>query len=95
MGDEPYGIDSDTVGRIAVDISEIQRQGIQVCVVVGGGNIFRGISGAAAGMERASADYVGMLATVMNALTMQHALEENRCDNARAVRHSDVDRMRP
>ncbi len=76
MGDEPYGIDSDTVGRIAVDIGEVHRQGVQVCVVVGGGNIFRGISGGAAGMERASADYVGMLATVMNALTMQHALEK-------------------
>ena len=76
MGDEPYGIDSDTVERIAVDIGEIHHQGILVCVVVGGGNIFRGISGAAAGMERASADYVGMLATVMNALTMQHALEK-------------------
>ncbi|MDA0231595.1 MAG: UMP kinase [Proteobacteria bacterium] len=76
MGDEPYGIDSDTVGRIAVDIADVHRQGVQVCVVVGGGNIFRGISGAAAGMERASADYVGMLATVMNALTMQFALEK-------------------
>ena len=76
MGDNDYGIDSDTVNRIAVDIAEVHRRGIQVCVVVGGGNIFRGISGAAAGMERASADYVGMLATVMNALTMQHALEK-------------------
>ncbi len=76
MGDEPYGIDSETVNRIASDIRDIHRNGVQVCVVVGGGNIFRGISGAAAGMERASADYVGMLATVMNALTMQHALEK-------------------
>jgi len=76
MGDNDYGIDSDTVNRIAVDIAEVHRRGIQVCVVVGGGNIFRGISGAAAGMERASADYVGMLATVMNALAMQHALEK-------------------
>ncbi|PPR23094.1 MAG: Uridylate kinase [Alphaproteobacteria bacterium MarineAlpha10_Bin1] len=76
MGDNDYGIDSDTVNRIAGDIAEVHRRGIQVCVVVGGGNIFRGISGAAAGMERASADYVGMLATVMNALTMQHALEK-------------------
>ena len=67
MGEEPYGIDSDTVNRIAADIGEVYRQGVQICVVVGGGNIFRGISGAAAGMERASADYVGMLATVMNA----------------------------
>ena len=77
MGDEPYGIDSDTVQRVARDILEIHSQGIQVCAVVGGGNIFRGISGAAAGMERASADYIGMLATVMNALAMQHALEGN------------------
>ncbi|MBT3626942.1 MAG: UMP kinase [Rhodospirillaceae bacterium] len=76
MGDNSYGIDSETVNRIAADIAEVHRQGVQVCVVVGGGNIFRGISGAAAGMERASADYVGMLATVMNALTMQHALEK-------------------
>ena len=76
MGDEPYGIDSETVNRIASDICDVHSQGVQVCMVVGGGNIFRGISGAAAGMERASADYVGMLATVMNALTMQHALEK-------------------
>ena len=76
MGDDSYGIDSETVNRIAADIAEVHRHGVQVCVVVGGGNIFRGISGAAAGMERASADYVGMLATVMNALTMQHALEK-------------------
>ena len=76
MGDEPYGIDSETVNRVAFDIAEVHRLGVQICVVVGGGNIFRGISGAAAGMERASADYVGMLATVMNALTMQHALEK-------------------
>jgi uridylate kinase len=75
MGGEAYGIESATVNRIAADIAEVHGQGVQVCVVVGGGNIFRGISGAAAGMERASADYVGMLATVMNALTMQHALE--------------------
>lgn len=75
MGDEPYGIDSETVNRIASDIGDIHSQGVEVCVVVGGGNIFRGLSGAAAGMERASADYVGMLATVMNALTMQYALE--------------------
>lgn len=77
MGDENYGIDSETVDRIAGDIVEVSHQGIEICLVVGGGNIFRGISGAAAGMERASADYVGMLATVMNALTLQHALEKN------------------
>jgi uridylate kinase len=76
MGDEAYGIDNDTVARIAADIRDVHAEGIQLCVVVGGGNIFRGISGAAAGMERASADYIGMLATVMNALAMQHALEK-------------------
>ena len=75
LGDEPYGINSDTVERIAQDILEIHSLGIQVSMVVGGGNIFRGISGAAAGMERATADYIGMLATVMNALALQHALE--------------------
>ncbi len=76
MGNELYGIDSVTVNRIATDILEVHNQGIEVCIVTGGGNIFRGISGAAAGMERANADYVGMLATVMNSLTLQHALEK-------------------
>ena len=76
MGNEPYGIDGETVKRIAQDILEIHQSGIEISIVVGGGNIFRGISGAAAGMERANADYIGMLATVMNALAMQHALED-------------------
>ena len=76
MGNAPYGIDPGTVKRIAQDILEIHQKGIEISIVVGGGNIYRGISGAAAGMERASADYIGMLATVMNALAMQHALEE-------------------
>lgn len=75
MGDGSYGIDSATVDRIASDMQEVHASGVQLCAVVGGGNIFRGISGAAAGMERANADYIGMLATVMNALAMQHALE--------------------
>ncbi len=77
MGDGSYGIDSGTVERIAADIQAVSASGVQLCVVVGGGNIFRGISGAAAGMERANADYIGMLATVMNALAMQHALERH------------------
>jgi len=64
------------VGRIAADIAEVQRSGTEICLVVGGGNIFRGVSVAAQGMERASADYMGMLATVMNALALQSALEE-------------------
>ena len=75
MGDGQYGIDIATVDRIARDIKEAVESGIQVCLVIGGGNIFRGLSGAAKGMERASADYMGMLATVMNALAMQTALE--------------------
>jgi uridylate kinase len=75
MGDGQYGIDIATVDRIAGDIKEAVEQGAQVCLVIGGGNIFRGLSGAAKGMERASADYMGMLATVMNALAMQTALE--------------------
>lgn len=75
MGDERYGIDNQTVDRIAGDLRDVRATGVQLCAVVGGGNIFRGISGATAGMERASADYIGMLATVMNALAMQHALE--------------------
>lgn len=75
MGEGAYGIDADAVSRLAEEIGQVQATGVQVCAVVGGGNIFRGISGAAAGMERASADYIGMLATMMNALAMQHALE--------------------
>ncbi|MBM3482754.1 MAG: UMP kinase [Alphaproteobacteria bacterium] len=76
MGEGAYGIDTDTVDRIAADMQEVHNAGIELCAVVGGGNIFRGLSGAAAGMERANADYIGMLATVMNALAMQHALEK-------------------
>jgi len=75
MGDEPYGIDLKMVERIAGEIRDATRIGVQVCLVIGGGNIFRGLSAAAKGMERASADYMGMLATVMNALAVQNALE--------------------
>ena len=75
MGAEPYGIDMAMVDVIAAEIAEVAAHGVQVCLVIGGGNIFRGLSGAAKGMERASADYMGMLATVMNALAMQNALE--------------------
>jgi len=75
MGDEAFGIDLATVQRIASEVKSAVDLGVQVCMVIGGGNIFRGLSGAAKGMERASADYMGMLATVMNALAMQNALE--------------------
>ena len=75
LGDGEYGVDFETVRRIAKDVKSVHDLGAQVCLVVGGGNIFRGISAATVGMERASADYMGMLATVMNALAMQSALE--------------------
>ncbi|MAM75596.1 MAG: UMP kinase [Tistrella sp.] len=75
MGNRQYGLDVDMVERVAGEIRSVQSMGVQVCLVIGGGNIFRGISGAATGMERATADYMGMLATVMNALAMQSALE--------------------
>ena len=77
MGDTPYGIDMITVDRVAKDVAGIVALGVQLCLVIGGGNIFRGLSGAAKGMDRTSADYMGMLATVMNALAMQNALERN------------------
>ncbi len=76
MGSAGYGIDMNTVDAVAQEIAEIVRHKVQLCLVIGGGNIFRGLSTAARGMERASADYMGMLATVMNALAMQNALEK-------------------
>ncbi len=75
MGPGQYGIDNDTVERIANEVKDAKALGVQVSLVIGGGNIFRGVSPAAHGMERASADYMGMLATVMNALAVQNALE--------------------
>jgi len=75
MGVGSYGIDVSTVDRVAKEISQVCRLGIEVCLVIGAGNIFRGLSGAAAGMDRTSADYMGMLATVMNSLAMQNSLE--------------------
>ena len=75
MGDRDYGLDPEAVTRIAKDVLAVHRMDVQVCLVIGGGNIFRGLSGAAAGMERSTADYMGMLATVINSLAMQSALE--------------------
>lgn len=77
MGDLTYGIDPAIVQAIAEEISAVVNHGIQIAIVVGGGNIFRGIKGSAAGMDRATADYIGMLATVMNAMTLQDAIEQN------------------
>lgn len=75
MGSGAYGIEQETASRIANDIKEVSEAGLEVCLVVGGGNIFRGLSAAAKGMDRSTADYMGMLATVMNALGLQNALE--------------------
>jgi uridylate kinase len=77
MGARDYGLDTPTLRAIAEDVRDVAALGVQVCLVIGGGNIFRGIAGAAAGMDRAQADYMGMLATVMNALAMQSALEKS------------------
>jgi uridylate kinase len=76
MGDQSFGIDTATLERTAEDIAEVVKMGVELCLVIGGGNIFRGISLAGRGIERASADYMGMLATVMNALALQGALEK-------------------
>jgi uridylate kinase len=77
MGDQAYGIDPAVATRIAEDILEIQSLGVQTAIVIGGGNIFRGLAASARGMDRATADYMGMLATVINALALQDALEQN------------------
>jgi uridylate kinase len=76
MGKREFGLDNETVSAIAKDVQDVVAMGVEVSLVIGGGNIFRGIAGAAAGMDRAQADYMGMLATVMNALAMQSALEK-------------------
>ncbi|MEK9594708.1 MAG: UMP kinase [Rhodospirillaceae bacterium] len=75
MGEKPYGLDPAMVDRVADEIKSVHALGVEVCLVIGGGNIFRGISAAANGMERSTGDYMGMLATVMNAMAMQSALE--------------------
>ncbi len=76
MGERDYGLDTGMVQAIATDVRDVIALGVEVCLVIGGGNIFRGVAGASAGMDRAQADYMGMLATVMNALAMQSALEK-------------------
>ncbi|TAK10773.1 MAG: UMP kinase [Acidobacteria bacterium] len=77
MGEQAFGVDPAVATRIARDIGEVQQLGVQTAVVIGGGNIFRGIAASAKGMERATADYMGMLATVINALALQDALEKS------------------
>ncbi|MCR9146427.1 MAG: UMP kinase [Rhodobacteraceae bacterium] len=76
MGDAGYGLNPPTVERIAREVKIVHDMGVEICMVIGGGNIFRGLQGSAQGMERTTADYMGMLATVMNALAMQSALEK-------------------
>ncbi|KHS43261.1 MULTISPECIES: UMP kinase [Novosphingobium] len=76
MGEQQFGIDTDYVARVAQEVKDARDSGLEICLVIGGGNIFRGMAGAAKGMDRAQADYMGMLATVMNALAMQSALEQ-------------------
>ncbi|MBJ2151213.1 UMP kinase [Pseudomonas sp. GX19020] len=76
MGDQGFGLNPPTVARIAQEVKAVQELGVEICMVIGGGNIFRGLAGSAQGMERTTADYMGMLATVMNALAMQSALEQ-------------------
>jgi len=76
MGNQQFGIDPEFVAELAKEVKAAKETGLQICLVIGGGNIFRGMAGAAKGMDRAQADYMGMLATVMNALAMQNALEQ-------------------
>jgi uridylate kinase len=76
MGDESYGIDPAVASQIAIDVADIQAMGVETAIVIGGGNIFRGVAASARGMDRATADYMGMLATVINALALQDALEQ-------------------
>jgi uridylate kinase len=76
MGDDSYGINRDTINRIVAEVAEVARLGVEIAVVIGGGNIFRGVAPGAAHMDRATADYMGMLATVMNALAIQDAMRQ-------------------
>ena len=92
MGDLEYGLDSATVDRVAGEVKAVHDMDVQVCLVIGGGNIFRGLKGAASGMERATADYMGMLATVINALAIQDAVERigGMCRVMSAIRINQV-----
>lgn len=78
LGDREYGLDPDMVNRVASELASVVAMGVQVCVVIGGGNIFRGVAGASKGMDRVTADYIGMLATIINALALQSALEQKQ-----------------
>ena len=86
MGDEPYGVDLKRIEAIATELAEIHATGVEMALVVGGGNIYRGMAAAAQGMDRATADYAGMLATVLNALTLQDVLEHRGATRASSRR---------
>ncbi len=92
MGDQGFGLHPPTVERIAREVKSVHDMGVEICMVIGGGNIFRGLQGSAQGMERTTADYMGMLATVMNALAMQSALETEGvfCRVITAIRMDEV-----
>ena len=94
MGDGQFGIDPAYVTRLAEEVRAAKDTGLEICLVIGGGNIFRGISGAAKGLDRTTGDYMGMLATVMNALAMQNALEQAGGRDPRAVGHPHARGMR-
>jgi len=76
MGDDAFGINHDTIRRMAAEVVEVTEMGVQVAIVIGGGNIFRGVAGGSIGMDRATADYMGMLATVMNSLALSDSLDK-------------------
>jgi uridylate kinase len=80
MGSQEYGLDANTVDRLAVELCDVRKDGLEIALVIGGGNIYRGMSAAAQGIDRATGDYMGMLATVLNALAVQEALERNGAD---------------
>jgi len=92
MGDDAFGINRATIDRIVAEVAEVVQLGVQVAVVIGGGNIFRGVAGGAAGMERATADYMGMLATVMNALALGDAMNRQGL-KARVMSAINIDQV--
>ncbi len=91
-GHEPFGVDLEAIHAISCDVAEVVREGLEVALVIGGGNIFRGVSSSTQGMDRASADYMGMLATVMNGLALQDSLEKHGLDTrlTTAIRMQEV-----
>ena len=89
LGEQAYGVDPNVIEAVALEVKEVSALGVEVALVIGGGNIFRGVAASAKGMERTTADYVGMLATVMNSLALQDALREERRYDPRTFRHRD------